>query len=40
MGDWAGISEREVQEFLAALLVGALAGLAVWACVDDDWPYY
>jgi len=36
MEGWAGVSTREVQEFLVALLGGALAGVVTWVLVCED----
>lgn len=36
MSDWAGINERELQEFVIALLGGGVAAIMTWVliCVD------
>lgn len=36
MSELAGVGTREVQEFLVALLGGALAGIVTWVLVCDD----
>lgn len=36
MEGWAGVSTREVQEVLVALLGGALAGIITWVLISND----
>lgn len=34
MGDWAGVTDQQVQEFIVSLMGGGLAALAVWAVLQ------